>query len=160
MSINYHYHCSSLPPSLPPSPHLSPPYKYFGSRGSAPSCDLCGNTGSMCGGDCEFMTTTNLCRSTLSNDVRTASVHLRFSKPGGVQQPAWWFQRVVVTDSSDASYFATVGNAFGYGGIQQVRETPFLGRVLFSIWDQGCDKDVVRFVWAFPLFATCLSSRE
>jgi hypothetical protein len=40
------------------------------------------------------------------------------------------------------TYFAAIGNAFGYGGIQEVQEAANpIGKVVFSIWDQGCDKD-------------------
>jgi len=86
------------------------------------------------------MDRTGLCRDALSDDVRTASVHLWFSSP--VAEPAWWFQRLSVRASSDASYFATNGNSFGYGGFQEVESSPLAGRCLFSIWDQGCDADV------------------
>ena len=45
-----------------------------------------------------------------------------------VSQPAWWFQRVEPVASSSASYFASNGHAYGYGGLQQVATSPFSGK--------------------------------
>eukprot|EP01052_Picozoa_sp_SAG31_P050177 SAG31_NODE_11336_length_1041_cov_1.340764_2_plen_59_part_01 len=53
---------------------------------------------------------------------------------------------VVPQDVADVTYMAAIGNSFGYGGIQVVNagqgdDDEFVGRVIFSIWDQGCDQD-------------------
>jgi len=91
--------------------------------------------------DCAWHPHTNLCRDPFSDKIRTASVHLNYGRPSAVSNPAWWFQRVIPIASADATYFSTNGHRFGYGGIQQVNEN--VGRVLFSLWDQGgCDQDV------------------
>mmetsp|Transcript_23490 Transcript_23490/g.35667 ORF Transcript_23490/g.35667 Transcript_23490/m.35667 type:complete len:500 (-) Transcript_23490:113-1612(-) len=88
---------------------------------------------------CAWHQSTNLCRDAFSDEVRTASVHLNYQSP--INQPAWLFQRVIPTASEDATYFASNGHRFGYGGIQQVND--FTGRVIFSLWDQGgCDQDL------------------
>lgn len=113
--------------------------------GVASKCMDCPGTKAGCdSSDCVLITNhgANACRDVLSDLVRTASVHLNyFTLP--VYEPAWWFQRVVPLASSEVTYFAMVGNAFGYGGIQQLRKDPSLpGRALFSIWDQGCDRDL------------------
>jgi hypothetical protein len=108
-------------------------------------CDDCGNTASVCAGDCSFNDVDNTCRPIFSNDVRTASVHLTYTVPGAVAEPAWWFQKITPVASSSATYFCGVGNSYGYGGIQQIdgnaASDPRNGNVLFSIWDGGCDQD-------------------
>ena len=100
----------------------------------------------MCGGDCSFNTLDNSCRPPLSNDVRTASVHLSYTVPSEVPAPSWWFQRIEPVSSSSTTYFCGVGNSYGYGGIQQIdgdsTQTGMTGNVIFSIWDGGCDTDV------------------
>ena len=108
----------------------------------AMDCSECKES-SCCNKVCSWNSKTSLCRDTLTNDVRTASVHLSFKDdPKGASNPSWWFNQVTVRDSSDVSYFAFLGNSFGYGGIQQSTEQPFKGKVIFSIWDQGgCDRD-------------------
>lgn len=91
--------------------------------------------------DCSWNTWTNLCRQKLSDDVRTASVHLNYDIPGTVEKPAWFFQRIVPQATADATYLSSNGHRFGYGGIQRVQGN--VGRVLFSLWDQGgCDQDL------------------
>jgi len=118
--------------------------KYCGQNGAtAVNCITCGTDAATCNSStCTFVNSSGHtgCRDILSNSVRTASVHLGYTKP--VSEAAWWFQRIVPLASSDVTYFAGVGNAFGYGGIQQASSAPFSGRVLFSIWDQGCDRDI------------------
>jgi len=90
---------------------------------------------------CSWHPHTSLCRDAFSDEVRTASVRLDYDRPSGVFEPAWWFQRVIPTASADATYFSTNAHRFGDGRIQQVSET--LGRVIFSLWDQGgCDQDL------------------
>ena len=104
-------------------------------------CEVCGDV------DCQTMTSTGLCRQKLNDgwrDGRTASVHLNYWAP--VDEPAWWFQRLIVRNSSDSTFFATNGNSYGYGGFQEVyaetEDSARVGRVIFSIWDQGCDADI------------------
>ena len=113
-----------------------------GNGSTAQSCDECPSGKSGCGNtDCAWHTNTNLCRDAFSDDVRTASVHLNYPSPSPISKPAWWFQRVIPLASAPATYFATNGHSFGYGGIQEVSDTE--GRVIFSLWDQGgCDTDV------------------
>jgi len=53
-------------------------------------------------------------------------------------KPSWYFNKVVVRASSDATFFATIGQKYGYGGMQQVNQTH--GAFIFSIWDD-CDRD-------------------
>ena len=93
--------------------------------------------------ECSWNTWTNLCRQKLSEDIRTASVHLNYYDIPGtvVEKPAWFFQRIVPKAMADATYLSSNGHRFGYGGIQRVQGN--LGRVLFSLWDQGgCDQDL------------------
>ena len=96
---------------------------------------------------CDYHPSDSTCRYKLDNrgNARSASVHLYPRKPDDVEEAAWWFQRVVPQDVSDVTYMATVGQRFGYGGVQVVSTgegtDPFNGRILFSIWDQGCDTD-------------------
>jgi len=52
-----------------------------------------------------------------------------------------WYNEVKVLNSSESSYFAVNGHAYGYAGIQEVTKEPFTGRVMFSIWDQLCTGD-------------------
>jgi len=88
---------------------------------------------------CAWHPSTGLCRDAFSDNVRTASVHLEFSSP--ISKPAWLFQRVIPIASEDATYFATNGHSYGYGGIQQVNDS--YGQFIFSLWDQGgCDQDI------------------
>lgn len=112
----------------------------------------CGTTADTCVTDgpestCDFHPSDSTCRYKLNNrgNTRTASVHLNPRKPDGVAEGAWWFQRVVPQDVADVTYMATVGQNFGYGGVQVVNNgtggDAFHGRVIFSIWDQGCDQD-------------------
>jgi len=54
-----------------------------------------------------------------------------------VSKPGWWFQRVVLQESSSVSFYAMNAHEFGYGGVQQLTKDPFKGRVIFSLWDQG-----------------------
>ena len=105
-------------------------------------CAECGGAGTdkaSCGGQCAWMSRSGVCRDAFSNKVRTSSVHLNYEMPRVAPKPLWWFQRVVVRDSADVSYFASSVHAFGYGGVQQVTTAPqpFAGRAIFSIWDQG-----------------------
>ncbi|CAB9513880.1 Domain of unknown function (DUF3472) [Seminavis robusta] len=110
-----------------------------GPTSMATICSECPRAQDECSSqDCSWMTTTGLCRDAFSDNVRTASVHLSYSKP--IARPAWWFQRVVPTALADVSYLASNGHRFGYGWIQQQDDRT--GRVLFSVWDQGgCDQD-------------------
>ena len=116
---------------------------------AAETCDLCGRSEASCsGGACVFNPATSLCRPHLTNDVRTASVHLNYPDPGNLVDGAasWWINRIEVVNSSSVSYFASNGHRFGYGGLQQVSASgadgSFVGKVIFSLWDQGCDQDV------------------
>lgn len=104
-------------------------------------CDECSNGEIGCEGeDCSWMPRTSLCRDRLSDDVRTASVHLFADTPAAASKPSWFVNKVVVRASSDATYFAAIGQSYGYGGLQQVSQTQ--GAFIFSIWDQGdCDQD-------------------
>lgn len=105
-------------------------------------CSDCSST--QCTGtlDCELMPETNLCRYVLKDDSRSASTHLHYYVPQDLKKPAWWFQRLEIESATDSSYFATSGHRFGYAGFQQSSDSPFEGRILFSIWDQGgCDQD-------------------
>mmetsp|Transcript_26429 Transcript_26429/g.30436 ORF Transcript_26429/g.30436 Transcript_26429/m.30436 type:complete len:264 (-) Transcript_26429:352-1143(-) len=115
-----------------------------GNGSTANKCAECPSETTGCSStDCSWHPHTNLCRDAFSDEIRTASVHLNYDKPSVtvLAEPAWWFQRVIPTASADATYFATNGHRFGYGGIQQVNAN--IGRVLFSLWDQGgCDQDV------------------
>ena len=89
---------------------------------------------------CEWMTASGVCRDALTEGVRSASVHFVYPKVKG--EPRWWFQRVVVTNTTSVSFFASSANAVGYGGVQQLTKSPRNGRAIFSIWDQGgCDRD-------------------
>lgn len=85
------------------------------------------------------MTHTNLCRDVFADGVRTSAVHLVYDQPREVRQPAWWFQRLVVKTSSDATSFSTNGQNFGFGSVVQLKKDPFLGRVTFSITGDGCE---------------------
>ena len=112
------------------------------------TCDQCGRSETSCsGGDCVFNLATSFCRPHLTNDVRTASVHLNYPDPSHLVAGAasWWINRIEVVDSASVSYFASNGHRFGYGGLQQVTapdaDGSFVGKVLFSLWDQGCDQD-------------------
>lgn len=89
------------------------------------------------------MENTNLCRDAPSEEGFTASVHLDYREIP-VSEPAWAFTQVKITNAATGSYFATSGQAFGYGGFQVHDDNPlyYTGRVIFSIWDQGCDRDV------------------
>lgn len=100
-------------------------------------CDKCSKSGCE-GGDCSWMPRTSLCRHRLSDDVRTASVYINPAIPDAVSKPSWFFNKVVVRDSTDATYFATIGQKYGYGGLQQIDQTH--GAFIFSIWDD-CDQE-------------------
>ena len=115
-----------------------------GGGATASKCADCPSGAGGCGNtDCAWHTSTNLCRDALSDEVRTASVHLVYDNSVIYPlkgKPAWWFQRVIPTDSADTTYWSSNGHAFGYGGIQNPDSTT--GRVIFSLWDQGgCDQD-------------------
>ena len=118
------------------------------SSARANSCSQCPSTATQCSSsDCIYHASTGLCREQLTNEVRTASVHLRYPDPSSLVNgdPSWWFNRIEVVDSSSVSYFASNGHALGYGGLQQVDKGnggSFTGKVIFSLWDQGCDQDV------------------
>ena len=108
-------------------------------------CDRCGYTLQECdSADCDFMPETKLCRIPLTKDSTTASVHLWFDSRV-VAEPTWWFQKISPTDVTDVTYYAGVGNTFGYGGVQCLEKglssADRKGMVLFSIWDVGCDQD-------------------
>lgn len=114
------------------------------------TCDDCGSSEDVCQGECSFNPIDSTCRPQFSNNVRTASVHLSYTLPSTVSEPSWWLQRIEPVSSSSATYFCGVGNSYGYGGIQQVdgdsTSDPPNGKVIFSIWDGGCDQDQVRFM--------------
>ena len=129
---------------------------------SAASCDLCpqGNGAAWCNGECtwldnectsgcygdeqascgsdscEWIDATGSCRDALSDSVRTASVHLNYSP--SVAQAAFWWQRVEPRDVASATYFASNGFQYGYGGVQQPSDS--VNRAIFSIWDT-CDTE-------------------
>ena len=110
----------------------------------ADGCDTCPAGANGCfdsGSECVWIPATGLCRDTFSDSIRTASVQLNYDAPPTVNRPAWLFQRVSPVSFSDATFFATNGHRFGYGGFQKVdssRES-----VIFSLWDQGgCDQDL------------------
>ncbi|GMI46650.1 hypothetical protein TrCOL_g11442 [Triparma columacea] len=111
----------------------------------AETCDDCGSSEDVCQGECSFNPIDSTCRPEFSNNVRTASVHLSYTLPSTVSEPSWWLQRIEPVSSSSATYFCGVGNSYGYGGIQQVdgdsTSDPPNGKVIFSIWDGGCDQD-------------------
>ena len=70
---------------------------------AAEKCDLCGRSKAGCsGGDCVFNSATSLCRPHLTNDVRTASVHLTYPDPGNLLDGAgsWWINSIEVVDST------------------------------------------------------------
>ena len=118
---------------------------------TADTCGQCGRTQADCNSSaCVFNPTTSLCRPQLTNKVRTASVHLNYPDPGPLVagDASWWINRIEVVNSSSVSYFASNGHRFGYGGLQQVSAPAypygpprFIGKVIFSLWDQGCDQD-------------------
>lgn len=120
--------------------------KACGSGVTVSSCNACGTTKADCTStDCtwmgDFYNGKNVCRDAFSEEVRTASVALWFQNP--ITDPAWFVQKIVPKESSDVTYFCGIGfSPKGYGGIQQITKSPFMGRVLFSVWDQGCDQDV------------------
>jgi len=87
---------------------------------------------------CTFHARTELCRDAFSDEVRTASVHLRYQVPPSVTKPAWYFQKVVPTALEDATYVMTNGFQYGYGGIQRVNSDR--GAIVFSMWDH-CDEE-------------------
>ena len=124
---------------------------------AAETCDLCGWSEDKCsGGDCVFNPEladwcggdseclqivvrglsqgkkTSLCRPHLTNDVRTASVHLQYpanpgrwvvaGDPGGFVpgKVSWFINRIEVVDSASVSYFASNADRFGYGGLLQL----------------------------------------
>jgi len=118
----------------------SKPKKSCGNGKFVNKCSECpSNPGSCSSDDCAWHPHTSLCRDAFSNNVRTASVHLNYSPP--INNAAWWFQRVIPTGLSEATYLSSNGHSFGYGGIQQVDKKT--GKVIFSLWDQGgCDQDV------------------
>ena len=113
---------------------------------SAASCDLCpqgngaawcngectwldnectsgcyGDEQASCGSGCDWIDATGSCRDALSDSVRTASVHLNYAPP--VSQAAFWWQRVEPRDVASATYFASNGFQYGYGGVQQVSDS-------------------------------------
>lgn len=131
--------CESPPPPPPP------PQKRCDDAGKIthPKCSDC--TTAQCTGtlDCELMPSTDLCRYVLDDDSRSASVHLHYITPPTVTKfaLAWWFQRLEILSASDATSFSTSAHRFGYAGFQESSESPFQGRIVFSIWDQGgCDR--------------------
>jgi hypothetical protein len=74
--------------------------------------------------------------------VPRASTFFNYNVPAGVSEPAWWFNKLDILDSSTATFYSTNGHRFGYAGFQVSETDPYQGRVLFSIWDQGgCDQD-------------------
>ena len=149
---------------------------------SAASCDLCpqgngaawcngectwldnectsgcyGDEQASCGSGCDWIDATGSCRDTLSDSVRTASVHLNYDPP--VAQAAFWWQRVEPRDTAEATYFASNGFQYGYGGVQQ--PTDSLDRAIFSIWDtcdtehNSCDADDLATTVACGTGVTC-----
>ena len=128
---------------------VTPSVKCSASGLAADTCGMCGRSETSCSsGDCVFNPATSFCRPHLTNDVRTASVHLNYPDPSHLVAGAasWWINRIEVVDSASVSYFASNGHRFGYGGLQQVTaasdaDGSFVGKVLFSLWDQGCDQD-------------------
>jgi len=114
-------------------------------------CFFCGKTlnedewdGEKCGSDvCVFNSISSTCNDVYSDDVRTASVWLNYDTPSQLEEPAWWFNKVVPIHSTWYTYFATSVQGYGYGGIQQQNDT--MGNAIFSIWDQnGCDTDIAK----------------
>jgi len=100
---------------------------------AAETCDQCGRSEASCsGGACVFNPATSLCRPHLTNDVRTASVHLQYpanpgrwvvaGDPGGFVpgKVSWFINRIEVVDSASVSYFASNADRFGYGGLLQL----------------------------------------
>ena len=150
---------------------------------SAASCDLCpqGNGAAWCNGECtwldnectsgcygdeqascgsdscEWIDATGSCRDALSDSVRTASVHLNYSP--SVAQAAFWWQRVEPRDVASATYFASNGFQYGYGGVQQPGDS--VDRAIFSIWDtcdtehNTCDADDLASTVACGTGVTC-----
>ena len=65
--------------------------------------------------------------------------------PTPVTHAVFWWQRVEPVDVAQATYFASNGFQYGYGGVQQTEDR--LDRAIFSIWDtcdtehDACDAD-------------------
>lgn len=72
--------------------------------------------------------------------TRHASVRLNYH-PSSVEDVVSFYNQVVVSHSSEATYFAANRHAVGYMGIQQVEDRGFwfIGQAIFSIWDPGCE---------------------
>ena len=104
-----------------------------------------GDAQASCGTGCDWIETTGSCREALSDSVRTASVHLSYDVPTPVTHAVFWWQRVEPVDVAQATYFASNGFQYGYGGVQQTEDR--LDRAIFSIWDtcdtehDACDAD-------------------
>lgn len=108
---------------------------------TAVTCNICGLDQCQSESSCEWMTTTNLCRPYPSETGFTASIHLDYVELP-VDEPAWAFTQIKITDAVLGSYFSTSVQSFGYGGFQVHGTNPYTGRTIFSIWDQGCDRDL------------------
>ena len=155
-------------------------------------CNACPGTAEGCeSAECALMPDGN-CKYTLTNDRRSASTHWSFGQPSGATRPSWFINSIIPRRMAAHTYWNVVGNAYGYGGLQQVlgghgemsvtdwsrerivaheREcaetnvgtyyTPVnashghyegcngapergdhFGSMIFSVWDQGCDRDV------------------
>jgi hypothetical protein len=74
-----------------------------------------------------------------------ASVHMHFERPSSAQQPTWYYNQVVPTSSTSATYFATNTHGYGYAGIQQGDKDNTKGhQAICSIWDQSSGKAVTE----------------
>jgi len=115
---------------------------------------------------CTWISSTSLCRPKLeSNRTRTATVALlhdlhppkenllgddgdEFSLPRdqgseNIEQPAWFFQKLVITNGADTTFYGMNGHQYGYAGIQiynkeekkDKKNNIWNGKIMFSIWD-------------------------
>ena len=80
------------------------------------------------------------------NMNRHASTHLNYidSSFPGIKT---WYTELIPKHSSADTYFSVEGHKYGYFGLQQVEKAGatgfwFQGKIVFSIWDQGCDRDL------------------
>lgn len=82
---------------------------------------------------------------------RHASVHLLYQSPVGPDPVRSWYTELTPKHSSESTFFATNGHAFGYLGLQQVEKCGhwFRGQAIFSLWDQTCTAE-----------ETCAEDRE
>lgn len=86
--------------------------------------------------ECELMPDSTDCRYVLAEQSRSASTYLNYQTPSGVNEPAWWFQKLDILDASDSTFFASNGHRFGYSGFQVSEKSPYDGRSVSFILTQ------------------------